>query len=176
MKKISLMIVLSILNLPNAFAFDGTITITGRILEQTCKISTETKDLSVALPTLPKSNFDGKTTAGRTMFSIIVSDCSGTKVAVYFEPVGVGAGPSNLKNQATSGAANNVEVRLLGSSGLPITFATREINNGPQTNSQWVNVVNNSATMSYYAEYISTAGSITAGNVVATVQYTILYQ
>ncbi|MEG0407094.1 MAG: type 1 fimbrial protein, partial [Acinetobacter sp.] len=97
------------------------------------------------------------------------------KVATYFEPGATVDFSNGRLNNQTVGGANNVKVQLLGSNNqfIPV-LATGS--NGAQTNSQWVDVVDNgSADLNYYAEYYAT-GASTAGRVSTSVQYTIIYQ
>lgn len=156
---------------------DGTINITGKILDNTCKISTQT--VSVNLPTISQQSLQtAGSTAGRTPFQISLSQCkSAGNLATYFEP-----GPTVdyltgcLNNTSTDNPATNVQVQLLGSNNqvIPI-LATAEKN--AQKNSQWVSVDQGGQTnLNYYAEYFSASGSATAGNVSTNVQYTIIYQ
>jgi len=77
--------------------------------------------------------------------------------------------------QATSGAAANVNIQLLGSNNAVIPVLAKGAS-GAQDNSQWVNVsAGGNADLNYYAEYYAT-GVSTAGTVTSQVKYTIIYQ
>ncbi|RMH90931.1 type 1 fimbrial protein [Lysobacter pythonis] len=161
-----------------ASAADGTITFTGKITDKTCTISTASKNLAVALPTVSKTtlNAAGKT-AGRTPFSLKLTGCTASSsVAAYFEPGdGVDITTGRLKNQATSSAASNVQIQLLGANSMPLLVKAAGAD-GVQGNSQWVVVdSSNNATLDYYAEYYAT-NSTTAGEVKGSVAYTITYK
>ena len=99
--------------------------------------------------------------AGRTPFQINLTNCTAAgKVATYFEPgATVDFNTGRLLNQATSGAATNVNIQLLGSNNAVIPVLATSTNE-TQTNSQWVNVsAGGSADLNYYAEYYATGAS-----------------
>ncbi len=79
--------------------------------------------------------------AGRTPFQINLTNCASVgKVATYFEPgATVDFNTGRLLNQATSGAAANVNIQLLGSNNAVIPVIAKGAS-GAQDNSQWVNV------------------------------------
>ncbi|EIB7086914.1 fimbrial protein [Acinetobacter baumannii] len=179
MKKLALIAALSVVGIANAQAADGTITINGLVTDKTCDIVTPAgKDFTVTLPTVSKQTLAvAGDVAGRTPFQINLTNCASVgKVATYFEPgATVDFNTGRLLNQATSGAAANVNIQLLGSNNnfIPVLAAGA---NGAQANSQWVDVAEGaSADLNYYAEYYAT-GASTAGKVTTSVQYTIIYQ
>ncbi|GAA5127423.1 fimbrial protein [Alloalcanivorax gelatiniphagus] len=164
----------------SAMAADGTITFTGKIIDQTCNITTPGgADFTVTLPTVAAATLaSAGDVAGRTPFSINLSDCAEGDVATYFEP-----GPSvdfetgRLVNQAAGNTvATNVQIQLLGENNqfVPILAAGGD---GAQQNSQWVTVPagGGGADLHYYAEYYAT-GQSGAGDVSSNVQYTIIYK
>lgn len=176
MRKLSLAILL-IAAAPLASASDGTITFTGKVTDKTCTIATTGgNDVAVNLPTVSKSSLAAAgAVSGRTPFAISLTKCSAGNVATYFEPgATVDFNSGRLTNQATAGAANNVQLQVLGSNAqfLPIKVAGL---NQPQTNSQWVTVAaDGAANLNYYVEYYAT-GAATAGAVSSNVKYTIIY-
>jgi major type 1 subunit fimbrin (pilin) len=160
-----------------ANAADGTITFNGLVTDKTCDITTpQGKDFTVTLPTVAKSSLPAAgSTAGRTPFTISLSQCSAGDVATYFEPgASVDFGSGRLLNQAAANAAGNVQIQLLGSNNqfLPVLAAG---SGSAQANSQWVTVAaDGSANLNYYAEYYATAAA-SAGEVTGNVKYTIIY-
>lgn len=159
-------------------AADGTINFTGMVTDQTCEITTPAGvDFTVTLPRVSTSTLSATgETAGRTPFSINLSNCSSDgAVATYFEPgPTVDSTTGRLINQNGSGATN-VEIQLLGDNHqvIPVRGAGP---GGAQDNSQWVTVASGGgADLDYYAEYYATDAS-TAGPVNTSVQYTIVYQ
>lgn len=169
-----------------ASAVDGTITVTGTIVSNTCKVgSGSPNNFTVTLPTISTSALTGSgAVAGSTAFSIAVSGCGTTgtpsKVTAYFEPGStIDTSNGNLTNQAASGGSTGVEVRLLNGSGStanafsPIVLgaASASQNSGSFTISS-----SGTATMNYYAEYYQSLASVGAGSFTSSVQYTMLYQ
>jgi len=179
MNKLILASAIAALSAP-ALAVDGTITFNGLVTDQTCEITTPAgNDFTVTLPTVSATTLNAAAqTAGRTPFSINLSNCSSDgKVATYFEP-----GPTvdfdtgRLVNQANAAdAATNVQIQLLGENSLFIPVQAAGAG-GAQDNSQWVDVTaGGAADLNYYAEYYAT-GAATAGTVNSSIQYTIIYQ
>lgn len=178
MQKMNLTVALLLAIAPlAASAADGTISFTGKVTDKTCTISTPGgKDFAVNLPTVSKNSLAAAgAVAGRTPFSINLSQCSAGNVATYFEPGStVDFNSGRLINQASADAATNVQLQLLGSNNqfLPITAAGAGV---AQTNSQWVTVDDEgNADLNYYAEYYATAAA-TPGDVASSVKYTIIY-
>lgn len=150
----------------------GTVTFNGKLIAETCTVDPSSVDIQVTLPTLSAQTFNAAgVESGSKGFDIKVINCdpSITKVAAHFEAIG-GSGTDsttgNLTNQATTNAAQNVQVRIynsdekqlkLGETGIAATVAA-----------------DHSATMRYYGGYYSTAAA-TAGDVNAKAMYTIAY-
>ena len=164
----------------SAMAADGTIEFTGQITDQTCDITTPGgEDFTVNLPTVAASSLSAPgNVAGRTPFSISLSDCAEGSVATYFEPgPTVNFDTGRLENTAAADAASNVQIQLLGENSQFVPVLAGSVGpGGAQTNSQWVEVsTDGAAALNYYAEYYA-LGQSTAGNVSSNVQYTIIYQ
>jgi len=170
MKKIILATSAIILGSAAAHASDGTISITGQITDRTCAVDSKSKNLAVVLPTVSAVTLAPGQTAGRTPFTINLTNCAQGKVATFFEPGDTVDYDSGRLNNAT-GSATNVQVQLLGENNKVIPVLA-----GPQANSQEVNVATagGSAALNYYAEYYAKAQA-TAGSVATSVKYTIVY-
>jgi major type 1 subunit fimbrin (pilin) len=164
----------------SANAADGTITFTGAVTDTTCSIDAKavgSADKNVTLPTVTSSTLGSKgSTAGTTAatdLTFALSGCSTeTKAVARFEN-----GPTidqttgYLANQAPAGA-QNVQVRLLNGSRLPINVVTGENNDMAGNGAA---IVAGAADLKYFAEYYAT-GKATAGPVNTSVQYTVDYQ
>lgn len=171
MKKIILAASALALGSVAAHAADGTITINGMVTDQTCTINDGTEDIIVNLPTVGTSALAAGQTAGRTPFTISLTDCSDGKVATYFEPGAHTNADGYLNNTVvTQEGATNVQVQLLGDNNEVIKVLAGAV----QPNSQEVTVANGSADLNYYAQYFAT-GTATAGEVSTSVQYSIVY-
>lgn len=147
-------------------ASDGSITVNGSLITNTCTVNNGTgNNIIVNLPTLATSSLKNSgQTAGSTKFSILLSSCSATQAQTYFE---AGPGIASDGNLLNSGTASNVEVQLLNNQGNAINLSN---NSG----SQQVNIVAGAASLDYYAQYYAT-GQTGAGSVTSTVKYTVSY-
>ncbi|MEX3936823.1 fimbrial protein [Paraburkholderia phymatum] len=166
--------------LPTAsFASDGTITISGNIVPQTCVPSGngQGKDFTVTLPTVQVSALatDGAT-AGRTPFNIALTGCTpniagASNAGVYFEP---GATVDTTTGQLinATGTATKVEVGLLNDDYSKINLGQ----GATSQNVKMVSISSGSATLNYYAQYVAKGGAAGAGTVQTTSLYTIIYQ
>lgn len=167
----------SVLCFSNAFAYDGTITIQGRVTNQTCSVMAGSDDLTVTLPTVGVNAFNsagqGGRVAGRTPFAIELQGCNvaaGSYVSAYFEPSD-GVTNNLLNNTAAAEAVANVRVQLLNSQFQPILLS-----NGTASTQNSTKVEVNSATpvLNYFAQYYAD-GQVNPGEVHAQVHYTIVY-
>ncbi len=177
-KVIALATILSAAFAGSSMAYDGKITFTGKVVDQTCSVDTQSKNLAVILPTVSVATLNVATTAGLTPFTIKLTGCSTDKdgaknVKVYFEPsADTDLTTHNLKNTATGTKANNVQVQLLNSDAATTIQLGTNVNS---QNVQEVQIDNADVNLPYFAQYYAT-GSSTAGDVKATVHYTIAYE
>ena len=160
-----------------ARATDGTITITGKVVAQTCTVAGNAfgtpASVNVTLPLVlaPVLTTAGSV-AGTTPFSIAIANCDPalTKVQTFFSSgANIDASTGNLNN---TGTATNVQVQLLNSSSavMPLNGADATAQNSPTAN-----LSSGAATLNYSAQYISTGGA-TAGLVNTSVAFTMIYQ
>lgn len=157
-----------------AHATDGTITINGTIGTQTCTINgngTGSTDFTVKLPKVSTTALaSGGSTAGRTPFTIGLTNCSPETgdIYAYFE-----TGPtvnSTTGQLLNSGSAENVEVGLLNGDTTNIGVGKAD------HKSKSVKLVNGAAVLPYYAQYVATGGAAGQGSVNTSVMYSIMYQ
>ena len=163
----------SVLGCSSAYAFDGTINITGKVNDQTCQIKTGAENLSVQLPEVGVNSLNtADKTAGATPFTITLQGCrtGSGNVSAYFEPGSTIVG-SRLANTSTNSPAGNVEVQLLNSEREPIDLAQSSASAQSSSNSALDATEIN---LKYYAQYYAT-GVATPGEVKSTVNYTIVY-
>jgi len=160
-----------------AFASDGTITITGKVVANTCAFSVNGGSASntVQLPVVFTTALNASgNTAGATPFTIKVSGCDPnlTSVQEQFGGSNINAADGNLKNIATATSpqtvAGNVEVQLTDSTANAINLNTN-------ANSPVGALSSGGVTLSYQARYYAT-GVATAGLVNTSVTYTTQYQ
>ena len=163
----------------------GTITITGKVLDTTCKINgQDSGDLTVKLPPVStKALAHTGATTGDTAFTLELTECSSatnqlaTKAAAFFlnESDKVTA-DGKLLNKPDGTAAQNVVVQLLHADGdTPIDITKDYEGQTPDDKKALMDSGNKKATLRYKARYYATdvAG---AGEVKSTVNYTIAYE
>lgn len=162
------------------FAYDGTITFTGKIVDQTCTVSTGSDRISVTLPTVKTAVLDqANKTAAITPIVISLSGCNvnaaegAKKVKAYFEPnASTDFDTGNLKNATGTGKAENVQIQLLNSDGVtPIKLGS----DFARQNVTATEVKKDTVELRYNAQYYATA-AVTPGDVSGTVNYTIAYE
>lgn len=153
---------------------DGTITINGLVVANSCVINangTGSSNATVTLPTVYTGALGAAgVTAGKTAFSIAVTGCDTNlkNVSAYWSGANIVTGDGNLKNTA---ATNNVEVQLLNADSSTINLGGVQ---GSQS-SQTVTLSSGGATLNYYAQYYATAAA-TPGTVNTSVDFTLVYQ
>lgn len=166
-----------------AQAADGTITFTGSVTDTTCSINGATSgtpaDLAITLPPVPASSLAtqgavaGTTNAGDITFKLTGCTGTATKVIAGFENgATVDQTTGYLTNQASTGGATNVEVRLLNASMKPINITNDANNNTP---ADGATITDGTATLTYFAQYYA-MDKATAGTVNTSIQYTMAYQ
>lgn len=175
MKKIPFALVLA-LGLASGSAFaasSGTITINGKVMDQTCDI-VGAKDQTVTLATVAKADLDalGKE-AAKQSFTIKLENCAAGDVFAFFSTDTaslIDPATNTLVNQGT-GAATNVNVALYEENGKRI-----ELGNAAYVYVDKKTVAaNGTATLMYSAGYYAT-GTAGPGTVNAVANYTISYQ
>ncbi len=178
-----------------ALAVDGTITITGEIIDSTCKINgaDPPAHILVNLPKIATTALKDKgDVAGATVFLIKLTECPTSltgEVKAHFEP-----GPTtdydsgNLyayvnstsaamskasaipENQASQTKTSNVEIQLANTDGTPITIGASD------SKARGATLASQAATLRYLARYIKSGdGSVGAGRLVTYVNYSIVY-
>lgn len=167
-----------------ASASDGTITFNGDITDTTCTVTGGTgtdgaaQNVTVTLPTVSTTALGtAGQTAGDTQFQLIIgasgqTGCTNGKIAsLHFEPSQspmIDATTGNLKNSTASGSATNVQVAVLNDKKAVINLNT-------SANSTQATIANNTATLTYYGQYVATGGASTAGTVNTNVVYSVAY-
>lgn len=149
-------------------ANSGTITISGKVLSDTCTVSVN-NGATVALPTVMTASLGTVgATAGTTPFTIALSGCDAntTSAAMSFSGANIDAGTGNLKNTIAGGS--NVQVQLLNGASV--------INASSGTNAPTITVTSGSGSVAMNARYVAATAAATAGMVASTVSFTLSYQ
>lgn len=171
---------------PQAKAADGTITFTGKVIDQTCSLTgpaSTNGNFTVTLPNVVKgtdiTNTAG-TTAGATPFSMKFDGCpTYANISVLFSGAGIDPGAASsglLSNASGTGYAADVAVQLTDSSNNPLDLSNTTDAAAQGTAFQTPDPNSGQATFPYTARYYVTGAGLTGGNVSATVDYTVVYQ
>ncbi|QEQ57869.1 type 1 fimbrial protein [Haemophilus influenzae biotype aegyptius] len=202
MKKLTLAagLLFSLGGISSAFgAPDGTITFNGRVVDQTCTVSTGTNgNFDVTLPTVNKTQLASVgEVAGLTRFNIELTGCKsvatgGTNgVRAYFLPNSQYVDPNthNLKNiaQATTGVAKaeNVQIQLTHADTSKVIAVGENVDvQGHENDSYnpWSNFKDDAgattatANLTYYAQYVAVDAPAEPGVVQSKVEYNIIYK
>lgn len=168
---------MAIVGASGAFAADGTITITGQVVDASCDVSVNGNvgDATVVLPSVSKIALaNAGDVSGSTPVSLSLSGCPAAgSVRAYFEAQNVDQATGNLKNNASGTPATNVQVQVTDSSGA-------EIDLRDNTNNNFVDFTddgdgNGTANLDYAVQYVAT-GAATAGAIDTALVYSLDYQ
>jgi len=146
----------------------GTITISGKVLSDTCTVAVN-GGATVALPTVMTASLGTVgATAGTTPFTVALTGCdtNTTTAAMSFSGSNIDAGTGNLKNTVVGGS--NVQIQLLNGASL--------INASSGANAPVINVTSGSGSVAMNARYVAASAAATAGLVASTVNFTLSYQ
>ncbi|WP_288395561.1 fimbrial protein [uncultured Acinetobacter sp.] len=172
MKKVQLGLAIIGLGLASSTVFaapDGTVTVTGKIVDQTCTVGGTSGKYTVVLPTVAKSSLaTAATTNGDTKFTINLTACPAGNVGVYYDNTNPNTNTAGRLNN--TGSATNVNIQLLNSAKAVIDLSKDSAGQNIVTS----NVTSGSASLDFYARYYAT-GATTAGDVSTTVTYYVVY-
>lgn len=154
-------------------AADGTVNFTGKIVDTTCAVNSDSQTLNVTLPTVSKTALStANNTAGLTLFSIQLDNCN-QKVRAYFEPTPGKVDYTSgrvINTDLTTG--DSVEIELLDSNGTT-SLQISENDGNQRAEFQDISTTNNK--LRYFARYHAKKTAV-AGNVTGSVDYTVVYE
>ena len=171
-------------------AYDGQITFRGKIVDNTCTVTGAKKNLEVTLPTVSTKTLEtAESTAGSTEFTIELEDCkhanaqqNGSRVRLYFLPTLTTPNVAKrdllndqkgiLLNRAETNKAEKVGIQILDSTLAPIPLG-KDIAGYTQNTDKVA--LSERVSLVYNARYYALEDNVTAGDVKATVQYSIAY-
>lgn len=152
---------------------DGTITFTGKVVNQTCvfKVNGGGASNTVVLPVVFASALTtAGSVAGNTPFTIGVTGCDTNLTSVQALFSGLNIQPSG--NLGGAGNPVNVQVQLLnGATPMNLSAATASAQSSPTGT-----LASGATTLSYAAQYIAVGGAAGTGLVNTSVAYTMTYQ
>ncbi|MFI8482757.1 fimbrial protein [Pseudomonas sp. NPDC078700] len=167
---------IAIFGAAGAFASDGTITISGQVVDTSCDISINggSGDTTVVLPSVSKTNLaNAGDVAGSTSVSLSLTGCPATgSVRAYFEAQNVDQATGYLQNNAVDTPATNVQVQVTDTSGAAIDLRNNSNNNFVAFTDD---AGDGTADLNYAVQYVAT-GASTAGQVETALVYSLDYQ
>jgi major type 1 subunit fimbrin (pilin) len=155
-----------------SFAADGTVTVNGEVVSDTCTVNGGLSTFRVTLPTLSTSALISiGSTAGATRFSIALTNCVGvaSTVNTYFEAGSTINGAGRLINQTAGGASVDGQIQNADGSIVNLAASYGAQNTMPTT------ISNHGATQNYLIAYFSNASPTTAGTFSSSVVYSLVY-
>ena len=177
MKKIQLGLVIMSLSLTSTaiFATDGTITINGKVIDQTCTVGGTAGNYTVNLPTVAKSTLTTvANTMGDTKFTINLSNCPMGDVGIYYDNSNANINSAGrLNNTVTTGGATGVNIQLLNAKKEVIDLTKDQA--GQSLITSKVTTVNGSANINFFARYYAASSAVASGNVSTTATYYVVY-
>jgi major type 1 subunit fimbrin (pilin) len=151
---------------PTAQAAGGTITISGKVLSDTCVVAVNGGS-TVALPTVMTADLNTVgAVAGAINFTVGLTGCdtNTASATMAFSGANINAN-GNLDNTAVSGS--NVQVQLL--SGASV------IDTSDNTNAPVISVANGIGSTTMTAQYVAATAAATPGLVSSSVDFTLTY-
>lgn len=145
----------------------GTITISGKVLSDTCTVNVN-GGATVVLPTVMTNSLSTVgSSAGTTPFTIGLTGCdtNTTSASMAFSGSNIDAGTGNLKNTVSGGS--NVQVQLLNGASV--------INASTGTNAPVIAVTGGAGSVAMNARYVAASAAASAGLVASTVNFTLTY-
>ncbi|HEX7816145.1 fimbrial protein [Dyella sp.] len=160
----------------------GVITFNGVVSDATCTVQGGSgsdgaaNNFSVTLASAKSSELDAAAkTAHRKAFDVLIggpgqTTCIATAADMYFEPYSsnIDAATGNLRNALGANGAGNVQVQLLKADDSVIDLRL------PQAGKQSSTFTDNTARLTYKAQYVATAAA-TPGQIQTNVVYTVVY-
>ncbi|NDI86812.1 fimbrial protein [Undibacterium crateris] len=134
-----------------------------------CSVSAGSVNMTVNMPTIPVSALTGLgSAAGNTAFALSLNCQSGSTVKVTMSTANPSATFAGVVQPTTgAGFASGVGVQIQDGAGVPVTFGLKApVGLSP----------NGVLSIPYSARYFQTAASVSAGNVAATVTFTMNYE
>lgn len=156
-------------------AISSTINFQGSVINGTCEIATVSENQTVILPQVTSSSFTGANQPGDAStiapFQITLTGCDASvpgTVAVAFDATPVAGFDDVIEN---NGTATGVGVRIHDSQSKAIAFTGAILDHATTP----VALANGDMVFNLDAEYYSTTATVTAGTVLATAVFEVIY-
>jgi minor fimbrial subunit len=152
-----------------AQAYDGTVNVTGNILNNTCAVSAGSQQQTVQMGSVASKQFyQVGSSSPPQRFTIELEKCGSAASAVAVKFYGTTDSKNADLLALTTGGATGLAIALLDSKQqlIPMASASEQypLTAGAAT-----------ASLVFYAQYTATASSVSAGNANATATFTLTY-
>lgn len=159
-------------SMSNAFAAAGTVNFTGEILDAACTVDVASQNQTVDLGKYNKSEFTatGSITAAKK-FNIVLKNCPTTVTSAYVRFDGKPeATDSTLLavDSSVAGAATGVAINLMSADKVQLP-----LHGGNSYRYTLSSTADN--TLDFFAQYKSTASTVTAGPANSVAQFSVIY-
>ncbi len=155
---------------PPLYAVDGSINVTGRIIEQGCNLALESQALSVLMGTIPRQYFERPGMfSDPTRFTLYATGCPKDRgVALKFDGAAAGENPDLFALDKDS-LAGGIAVRILGDYGghLQVVPGGKGYTYYPEPDG--------SLKISGAASYVASEQAVTPGSANLTTQISLVY-
>lgn len=156
----------------HAFAAAGTVNFTGSVLDSACTVDTASKDQTVALGAYNKTEFTaaGVKTAAKK-FNIVLKDCPATVTSAHVRFDGKPeATNSDLLaiDSSVTGAAKGIAINLMTADKADLPL------HGDNSYSYTLSSTEDNK-LDFYAQYQSTAATVTAGPANSVATFSVVY-
>lgn len=151
----------------NSQASDGTLNFTGSITDVACTVNTPSQEVNLGSISAASLNGAAGKRAAETQFNIELLDCpADSSVEVKFDGPADAAYPELLELNSGATTATGVAIELSDREQSHIKLGQ---------NSKPYAITTGANTLTFYAGYMSTAETVTAGEANATAQFTLVY-
>lgn len=153
----------------------GSVHFTGSVVNAACAVAQDSVNKTVDMGQVRLAAFGDTPTAGtaanqKTPFSITLTDCDtqvSTEATVTFNGAAAKDNAGVLDNMAGAGGAQGIGVQIYDTDGTALDLGKA---------SKAATLIDGDNVMSFSADYITTASTLTAGNVDATATFNVTYQ
>ena len=159
-------------SMSNAFAAAGTVNFTGEILDKACTVDVDSQNQTVALGSYNKSEFTaaGSITAAKK-FSIVLKDCPATVTSAHVRFDGTPEPTDSTMlaiDSSVSGAATGVAINLMSADKNQLPLHS-------ENSYRYTLTSDADNTLDFYAQYKSTAATVTAGPANSVASFSVVY-
>ncbi|HEX4917478.1 MAG TPA: fimbrial protein [Limnobacter sp.] len=171
-----LVLVTAVCALPAIAQANDTITFTGKVLNQTCKVDVvgHSANPVITMPTVSAKEINDAGNAGKTVFGLLVKECGvpeGSKLPIHvLFKAGEVTAAGNIAN--STGTAKNVELELIDTSA---SNKHVDLSLGESLPFGEANSTTSSIQRNYVVQYISPNKNATPGTVGGALQYSLVY-